>query len=321
MPQSKPQLSRLFFIDEKIQKGGYPNCYTLAKEYEVTARTIARDIEYMRDMMNAPIGYDPARKGYFYTEANFRLPAIDIRESELFAICLAEKALAQYAGSPLHARLAAVFDRIRSFLPGETAVKASWVGSHISMVRESTADIDPEIWETVADGLRAGLELIIDYHAAEGKQSRRTVRPYHMASYRGDWYLVAYCLKRKNILTFAISRIVKVQITKIRFSVPEDFDFNEFMGSRFGIMNDSKEYTVKIWFNAREAAFIRERTWHESQEIREQKDGSLILTFTTSSLLEVKRWILSHGAGARVLAPESLKQEIKSEMKKAYNNY
>ena len=85
MPEEKARYSRLLFIDQQIAGGTYPNAVQLAAKYEVSDRTIKRDIEYMRVMLDAPIEFDHARNGYFFSEPNWRLPALTITESELFA--------------------------------------------------------------------------------------------------------------------------------------------------------------------------------------------------------------------------------------------
>ncbi|MHB8790171.1 MAG: WCX domain-containing protein [Desulfobulbaceae bacterium] len=51
------------------------------------------------------------------------------------------------------------------------------------------------------------------------------------------------------------------------------------------------EITCKIWFSESQARYIRERTWSPNQKIKNQKDGSIILTMATSGLWDVKRWV------------------------------
>jgi predicted DNA-binding transcriptional regulator YafY len=64
---SRPPLQRMIRIHDAIQSGRYPNCVEMAVEMEVSHKTAKRDIEFMRDRVNLPIGFDPHRKGYFYT--------------------------------------------------------------------------------------------------------------------------------------------------------------------------------------------------------------------------------------------------------------
>src|SRR5207248_3139430 len=72
---------------------------------------------------------------------------------------------------------------------------------------------------------------------------------------------------------------------------------------------------VTLLFDAYQARYIRERTWHSSQQIEEQSDGSLIMRFITGAIGEVQRWIMSYGSHVCVLAPERLEQAITSEFR------
>ena len=78
---------------------------------------------------------------------------------------------------------------------------------------------------------------------------------------------------------------------------------------------------VKIWFSADQVRYIKERTWSKSQEIIDQEDGSIILNMETSGWWDVKRWVLSYGSEAKVLAPEDLRREIQAELKALQGYY
>jgi predicted DNA-binding transcriptional regulator YafY len=322
MGKFKPQLSRLAFIDRRIGEGSYPNSSSLAREYEVSSRTILRDIEYMRDMLDAPVEYDTSRRGYYYTEPQYHLPAIDIRESDLFAICIAEKALEQYANTPIYDKLSSVFDKLRALLPDRVSVNASWIDTHYTFMRESHTIIDPEIWETVSLSLRRRKRVRITHQKAGSRSPiKRLVDPYHIVNYRGEWYLIGLCHLRYATLRFAISRIKKAEITDQDFNVSDSFDFKAFMGSHFGITTEEKEYTVRIEFSPSQAPYIRERTWHPAQVIKEKGEGSVVLSFPTNSLFEVKRWVLSWGGDARVLSPKTLADQVRDELTQAAGRY
>ncbi|HPO50192.1 MAG TPA: HTH domain-containing protein [Spirochaetota bacterium] len=66
---------RLLKIHEEIGAKKYPNKNTLKKELEVSDSTIARDIEYMKLFLNAPIEYDKSKKGYYYATDTYYFPA------------------------------------------------------------------------------------------------------------------------------------------------------------------------------------------------------------------------------------------------------
>lgn len=78
---------------------------------------------------------------------------------------------------------------------------------------------------------------------------------------------------------------------------------------------------AKIWFSADQARYIKERRWSADQKIVEQEDGSVILEMNTSGWWDVKKWVLSFGAEAKVLEPAALRKEIMGELKATERNY
>ncbi len=71
---------------------------------------------------------------------------------------------------------------------------------------------------------------------------------------------------------------------------------------------------MEIWFAPDVAEYIKEKKWHESQEILEQEDGSIIFKAEVAGIHDIKIWVMSLGSKAKVIEPESLKIEIKSEI-------
>ena len=116
MARNKAQLLRLIFVDRSIRKGmrsgKLANCSSMAEAYEVSYKSIMRDIDYLKHQCDAPIEYDPQRHGFYYTEETYQMPAINISESDLFAICVARKALEQHRNTPVYDKLLRVFGRI-----------------------------------------------------------------------------------------------------------------------------------------------------------------------------------------------------------------
>jgi predicted DNA-binding transcriptional regulator YafY len=169
----------------------------------------------------------------------------------------------------------------------------------------------PEVLATVFDCLRTSTRLEIEYRSPGGEPKWRQVDPYHGVRFEGDWYVVGHCHLRGAIRTFSLARMVTARKGRERFALPASFDFRQLFGSHFGIHWGEGEAEVRIRFAAHAAAYVRERQWHPSQTILEQPDGTLILTMTVNHLLELKRWILSWGDAAQVLAPIELVNDLR----------
>src|SRR5262249_18293819 len=92
---SRPPLHRMQRIHEWIKASKYPNAVSMARDLEVTDRTIKRDIEFMRDSLQAPIEYDELKHGYYYRQDFDFLPVATMSEAEMFSLLIADKAIAQ----------------------------------------------------------------------------------------------------------------------------------------------------------------------------------------------------------------------------------
>ncbi|MFZ5774563.1 MAG: helix-turn-helix transcriptional regulator [Thermodesulfobacteriota bacterium] len=326
MAGNKSQLARLLFIDQQIREGmrsgRLANCTSLSGEYEVSAKTILRDIEFLRVSHDAPIEYDQQRKGYYYAEENYALPALHIREGDLFSLLVAQKGLEQYRDTPLFDALSSVFKKIEQSLPDKVSVDSAWLGNRISVLPEQHTVIAPAIWETVARALQHNQVLRLDYQRpGAANPASRQVEPYHLTRHQGEWYLIGFCHLRAEVRTFAVSRIGRAEETGQSFVMPEQFDYQTSMRDSFGIFRGERQYQVRLRFEARQAPFMLERIWHREQRVQRHRDGSATLTLPATDLVEIRRWILSWGAGVKVLAPRELAEAVRQELSQALAVY
>ncbi len=321
MAKYKPQHSRLLFIDGKLKEGKYPNCSSLAEEYEVSRKTIQRDIEYMRWQLNAPIEYVAKHRGYYYTEKQYELPAMEIRESDLFGVYLAEKLLVQYEGTPIYDSLYSVFEKIQQSLPNKISTDPAGDQAKFTVFPPFATSIDPVVWETVVDCLRSSRQLRIRYKTPGRKPAERLLDPYHGVRFEGDWYIVGHCHLRDEIRTFSLSRMIMAEDLGAAFKVPTDFDFGKLSGSHFGVHWDDGEICVKLRFLKKVADYVTERSWHPSQKVSTCQNGDVELSMTVNHLLELKRWVLSWGADVKVLEPEYFADDIEATLRQAVESY
>lgn len=322
MPKFKPQHSRLLFIDKKIRDKTFPNCSSLAEEWEVSSKTIQRDIEYLRDMLDAPLSYSAKNRGYFYTENSFTLPAFDLNDSDLFAIFIADKLLQQYKNMPVYPRLQSVFARIEDSLPEKVSFHPAHMDDKCSFVASPQTLINPQVWENIFTGLRESKSLTVSHKKPNSTEPlTRTIDPYHITSSQGEWYVIGFCHTRDAMRTFAISRINHAKVHENNFTIPDNFNFKKVANEHFGVHWGQNSYKVLIWFGQDAAPYIQERQYHPSQQIEENDDGSINVALVTNHLLEVKRWVLSWGDQAKVLAPTALIDEIRDELEKARVQY
>jgi proteasome accessory factor B len=312
LPRSRPPLERMLRIHQAIQAGTYPNATTLAVELEVSAKSIHRDLEFMRDRLALPLEYHPGRFGYGYTQEVSSFPTLQITAGELVALLVAEKALRQYRGTPFEQPLLSAFKKMASALPETISLNlADW--DHTVWFRTSAEPImDLAIFDALAKGTAQRLQLRLTYRKpGRGDPEPRVVDPYHLANINGEWYLFAYDHLRRDLRTFVPSRILEVKPTGKTFVRPHQFSLEKRLRDSFGVHSGQGDYRVVIHFNELVADYVREKRWHPSQELRELPNRGVELRLKLSSLVEIRRWVLGWGGQAVVRQPKALADSVR----------
>jgi proteasome accessory factor B len=309
---SRPPLERMLRIHQALSFGKFPNASTLAREIEVATKTIHRDIEFMRDRLGLPVEFNPGKNGYHYTEEVSAFPNIQITEGELFALIVAEKALQQYRGTSFEKPILSAIRKMEQSLPDTISLNLADIEQTISFRTRAEPILNLEIFDTLARAAAHRQQIELAYRKPGQQQpEKRLVDPYHLANINGEWYLFAYDHARKDIRTFVPARVHSAKLTGQTFDRPQKFSLEKRLRDSFGVHSGEGEYEVVIRFNARAADYVREKKWHESQQLRELKGGGVELRMKLSSLMEIERWILSWGGDAKVLKPRELAEAVR----------
>lgn len=261
----------------------------------------------MRDRLDLPIEYDGSRFGYYYTEKVSAFPTVQITEGELFALIVAEKALQQYRGTNFEKPLLSAIRKMEQSLPDTISLNLADIEHTISFRTRAEPILNLEIFDALAKATAHRQQLELTYRKPGSKQTEaRLVDPYHLANINGEWFLFAYDHARKDIRTFVPARVLAVKPTGKTFERPQKFSLEKRLRDSFGVHSGEGEFDVVLRFNARAADYIREKKWHESQQLRELKSGGVELRMKLSSLREIERWVLSWGGDAVVIKPREL---------------
>lgn len=314
-------MQRLAALDRAIRAGEYPNASSFAERMEVDARTIQRDLEFMRYRFGAPLVYDARRNGYRYDDPEYRLSFLELGEDELIALFLAEGVFRQYRDTPYAADLARACRKIAAGLTAESA--HGLADSHSFRVSASAA-VDGAILRILASSIRDRDRLAIRYYtASRDEEGDRLVDPYHLANIDGDFYLIAYCHRRGAVRTFNVSRIRTASPAGATFPPPDGFDVDGYLESCFAVLRgaDGECHTVHLRFTGESIRYIRERTWHPSQRVVDSSDDALVLEWEVSHLREVERFALGWGADCEVLAPVELRDRMGRILHAAMDRY
>ncbi len=308
---SRPPLERMLKIHDELRRGSLINCTKLMRTLEVSRKTIVRDIAFMRDRLDLPIEFDPAIQAYRYTHPVNAFPTVHVTEGELLALLVAQRALQQYRGTPFHRQLEIAFEKLAGGLRDRISFSPADELRTVSFKNIGLGKTDLAVFNALSGAVLRQEEVNFNYRKpGEARRSERRVRPYHLANRENLWYLIGFDLERQALRTFAVPRIGSVGVSKTTFSRPADFSPEKFFANALGVLGGTGDYEVVIRFSPRVAERVREREWHEAQEVRELPDGGLELRLRLGALTEVEQWVLGWGAAAEVIAPPEFRTSI-----------
>jgi predicted DNA-binding transcriptional regulator YafY len=316
------QLVRIFEIDRQVRAGRFPNAQSLAERLEVSRRVIYKDRAYMIDQLHAPLATDRQRGGWFYTDSAYTLPNIMATQGELFAFFLSVEVAQRYMGTAFQEPLLSVLGKLSQTLKGDISIDLETLRLHYSFVPPPLMETNPQYLMTLHQAIRSRQLVTLEYHAnTTNAFTERAVEPYHLHNLKGDWYLLAYDLARRDKRTFHVGRIKSCRLMPDRFERRDSVSIPEWIQTSFGAEGGGKPEEVIIRFTEFQARWIRERKWHDTAKPIPLPDGGIELHIWTSGLGEVRRWVMQFGAQAQVLQPDSLRQQIAEDVRKMTDLY
>ncbi len=292
----------------------------LAEECEVTRRTIYRDLTAIGDA-GYPLIAERADDGcvvYRFLTGFKQIPPLTFSLTELMTLYLCRDQLGFLEGTPFQDDLEEVFARIRSSLPPRSVAHLERITEAMTPRFQGKRDYrsQREILEHLRQALLFQYQVEMDYTPALRQTETYVFDPYTLLFYQGALYLGGYAHNRSALRLFLVDRIKTVTVTQNRFDVPDDFSVEDLTGSAFGLI-DEEPMQVSVRFGSEVAHLVRERTWHPSQKLVVDVDGSVRLSFEAGGSREILAWLYGFLPHVEVLAPETLRTSFLNGLREA----
>src|SRR2546421_313802 len=133
-------------------------------------------------------------------------------------------------------------------------------------------------------------------------------------------YVIAHDDLSGALRTFKLERVVAAEILEESYAIPDDFDPYVYLSSAWGVM-DEVEVEVRLRFSPAVASRVKESVWHHSQRTEDMPDGGCELTMRVGGIKEVRAWVLGWGGDVEVLAPPSLRDEVRAQAQRMLERY
>jgi predicted DNA-binding transcriptional regulator YafY len=296
----------------------------LQRELEVTSRTVRRDLEAL-EHAGFPLISEPRHGEVLWRFIDGYQPEspIALTTDELMALYFSRQLLEPLHGTPMYEGIQSALRKIGAVVSLRMPSLRGSLESGISVSSFGRKDYRKagQVFTKLMHGMRNHFTLELEYKAPRKEQAGRyRLDPYKLWYQDHGLYVVGWDHDHADFRVFAVERIVAVKATNQRFEPREDFNFHALKSTAFRfVWGEPKR--VRIRFAADQAVYATERTWHVSQKVFREHDGTAILEFKVADLKEVKRWLIGWGAGAEVLEPVELADEVLGECRSVVSRY
>jgi predicted DNA-binding transcriptional regulator YafY len=311
------QLSRQWKIIQCLaaSRGG-KSVTELASELECHPRSVYRDLDALQ-AAGFPLYTDRVhgKNKWAVLNATGHQVPIPFSLTELMALYFSRNMLTVLKNTVFHDSLVTLFQKIKTTLPPEYLDYLDRMESNLGVAPKPYKQYHnlKDTIGRISEAITGSRIIEIDYYTMSRKKgSRRKVMPYKIWFFEDSFYLIGACRLREDIRIFALDRIKSLYLTDETFSLPDGLDIDERLSTSFGVFLGDMQ-TVRIWFSPNAAGYIREKIWHRTQKIHDNPDGSIVFEAEVAGTREIKFWIMRWGADARVLAPASLRTELRIE--------
>ncbi len=297
----------------------------LADELGVSEKTIRRDLQTF-----VQVGFPLEEQAGPHGRKSWRLgggnqgPDIRFAVDEALALYLGRRFLEPLAGTFLWDAAQRAFRKVRASL-GSAALR--YLNKMADRLHQTTVGIsDYGQKAEIIDRLMVAIEdrrtAMLHYRSLRSTESvLYKIDPYGLVYHHGSLYLVAFSRDHDEIRHFKVDRMEEVDVTGSSFRMPDDFCLDEHMASSFGVYQGDGDVHVKVRFSPTVARYVEEGIWHASQQLRRQRDQSLVAEFRLSDTEEIKRWLLGFGRHAEVLEPPSFRKDMQDEVAHMMGRY
>lgn len=317
---------RFYRIDQLLNDRSVVPLELFLDELGVSRATFKRDLEYLRDRLNAPIEWDRDAGGYRYakqpaTGPSYALPGLWFSGSEAHALLTMQHLLANLDPGLLKGHIEPLQARLRSLL-GSRQHDIAQVEQRIRIQHAGKRRIDSQCFATIASATLSRRQLQIShYRRQSGEHIERTVSPQRLTFYRDNWYLDAWCHLRHGIRSFAVDAIAAANMLGSPAQDIDSAELDRVLAAGYGIFSGSEIHWASLKFSPLMARWVSHEIWHPQQRSEYDADGHYLLHLPYSDDRELLMDILKYGSAVEVLAPPGLRQKTRDQLRASLAPY
>ncbi len=318
--RSMNRIDRLTAILIHLQSKRLVKAEELASRFDISLRTVYRDVKALMEA-GVPIGSE-AGVGYFIVDG-YHLPPVMFSQEEAGAMLLAGKLVEQMTDRSIRDAFESALTKIKSVLndPGREHLESLY--SHIE-VRPGTVEAEQEfpnrfltdLQKAVVEKRAVDMEYMARYR---DELTERVVEPIGLYYYGSAWHLIAWCRVRNDYRDFRVDRICRLTPTESTFLDHNHLSLQEYVQTV--MRNHGDVHEAVVLFDKRTARFMGERKYQHGFVTETDLGDKVRMTFLTSFLPSLGRWLATYGAGVEIVSPLELKYVIQNHIAELVEHY
>ncbi|QVK17414.1 YafY family transcriptional regulator [Mycoplasmatota bacterium] len=318
------KIERLMAIILVLNKNKRMTASDLARKFEVDIRTIYRDIQALSEM-NVPIVSQVGPDGGYSVLSKFFIPPIMFNKEEIFSLLLSKKSIDEVSIPGYSKNIESAFLKIESVMDEDNTKEFNQIKKRILFEKTSRNTIKKEYdyFEMIKKSLELNLKIKIKaFLSSDMINTEMIIQPYGILYVDDDWLVISYCESVGQVESLPIFLISDAQLINETFTVPDDFDIDEYYCKKHCIMKclNKDTQTVKLKVNKESYYRIKDYIFFHRAEVIEEENHYLLnmqagdpgcyiqLAFRFKDFIEI-------------LEPQWLREEILRNLKNLINKY
>lgn len=316
---SKYGIVRLKRLLAMLKENRYPNYprflaemrkLDVAGAYRLSARTLLRDIAFLKSEYNAPIDYDYERKGYYLAVPEWSVDIPFLEGDEMQAAVLGARLAENILPPP-------VKQRVRKAVDSLLAVNEKGLDENATLLSliamGSRAAIRPEVFQVIFECWQSHRCVNITYNSVNGRPSAHLLQPHVLAFYEGNWYVKGVSLirngrkipaKERTFYVFAVHRITSAEKTEKTF-VPDRKVVDA--ANRRELFDFPQIRDIRLRLGAEAFQFIGEL--FDIDDIATDGEYHLV-TIKSAPMYQIVNYLLAEGGSAKLLNHPEIRDEV-----------
>lgn len=314
--------ARILFIDKHIREAGVVSTKKVVDEFEISERMVRKDIEFMKEQLEAPVFYSKELGGYIY-ESAFTLLQL-ANEKILLTFSFVKSIIRTFNYVPY------VSDEIIGKLSGYLSEPYRKLSDMILYELSGYEIINKDFFNCIIRSLLTKKKAEIVYKGFNKEEKKRIIEPLKLINYAGDWYLTAFCYNAGQLRLFKISRIGAGTLTDQDFEQDiSNETIDGYLSKGFGIFAGASgpDAIKRVQIRFYNAAYIvmKSKSLHKDEKVTTGDDierGEFIeFDIPVASYNEIIGKVLQYGENAEVIGPPDFKEAWMKSIRNMYIRY